>query len=154
MKKYITGILLVFILPLFSESKHILNLTDATFHREVLESKETVLVDFWAPWCSPCRILSPIIEDLAEENYLEMKFTKLNVQDNQRIAAAYGIRSIPTVGIFVGGKPVDGFIGLRKKEEILEIIKKHFKSSKKPAPAPEKQPVKEKSPAGDEKSGH
>lgn len=137
MNKFISGLMLLMILPLISETRYITDLTDATFQKEVLESEEAVLVDFWAPWCGPCRTLGPVIEQIAEENHLEMKFAKLNVDDHKQVAGAYGISSIPTVGIFVHGKPVDGFVGLRNKEEILDILKKHFRSAQK-----EETPVK------------
>ncbi len=128
MKKTLMSLTLITFLSLSAESKYITELSDENFGAEVLMSEQAVLVDFSAPWCGPCKTLGPIIEELAEENHLEMKFAKLNVDNNNKTAAAYGIRSIPTVGIFIGGKPVDGFVGLRNKEQIKEILKKYFKS--------------------------
>ncbi|HXK48842.1 MAG TPA: thioredoxin [Clostridiales bacterium] len=122
------SLLIITLLSFSAEIKYITELSDDNFEAEVLRSEQAVLVDFWAPWCGPCKTLGPIIEELAEENHLEMKFAKLNVDNNNKTAAAYGIRSIPTVGIFIGGKPVDGFVGLRNKEQIKEILKKHFRS--------------------------
>jgi len=127
MKKLLLSLMLITVLSLSSESKYITELSDENFEAEVLKSEQAVLVDFWAPWCGPCKTLGPIIEELAEENHLEMKFAKLNVDNNNKTAAAYGIRSIPTVGIFIDGKPVDGFVGLRNKDQIKEILKKYFK---------------------------
>ena len=114
-----------------AESKNITNVTDASFQKEVLESKVPVLVDFWAPWCGPCRTLGPIIEEIANENFSKMKFTKLNVDDNQKMAAKYGIRSIPMVAVFKDGKMVDSFVGLRKKPEVETILKKYYAEPKK-----------------------
>ncbi|HAQ61944.1 TPA: thioredoxin [Candidatus Delongbacteria bacterium] len=117
-----------------AETKNITNVTDADFQKEVLDSKVPVLVDFWAPWCGPCRTLGPIIEQVANENSTKMKFVKLNVDDNQKMAAKYGIRSIPTVSVFKDGKVVDGFVGLRSKAEIETILKKHYVTVKKAEP--------------------
>jgi thioredoxin 1 len=142
-KIILTTLLLVMILPLTAGNKKLTNLSDENFKKEVLDSNQIVLVDFWAPWCAPCKKLGPIIEELANKNDSNIKFTKLNVDNNQRIAGAYGIKSIPTVAIFKGGKPIDGFVGLRSKSEIESLLKKHMKikdtkievkSTKKPIP--------------------
>ncbi|NOR44446.1 MAG: thioredoxin [Candidatus Delongbacteria bacterium] len=116
--------------PLTAEGKNLTKLTDDNFKKEVLESDQIVLVDFWAPWCGPCKKLGPIIEELANEQHENFKFTKLNVDNSKKIASTYGIRSIPTVGIFKDGKPIDGFVGLRSKSEIETLLKKHLKENR------------------------
>lgn len=140
MKRIILSILLVTGLILSAESKLVTELTDANFNKEVVQNGQVVLVDFWAPWCGPCKMLGPIIEELAAEYKDEVKFTKLNVDNNPQTAGTFGIRSIPTVGMFINGKPVDGFVGLRNKEEIKEMIARNLMSLK------EKEDVKEKIP--------
>ncbi|MBN2789329.1 MAG: thioredoxin [Candidatus Delongbacteria bacterium] len=121
-----TTLILLFglILPLIAANKNLTILSDDNFKKEVLESEQIVLVDFWAPWCGPCKKLGPIIEELANENN-NIKFTKLNVDNSKKVAGSYGIRSIPTVAIFKDGKPIDGFVGLKSKSEIETILKKY-----------------------------
>lgn len=131
MKMTLITALLISAIAVFAEVKNITELSDSNFDKEVLLSEEIVLVDFWAPWCGPCKTLGPIIDELASEYHTKMKFTKLNVDNNRNTSAKFGIRSIPTVGIFIGGEPVDGFVGLRSKEQIKEIIEKHLKNSEK-----------------------
>jgi thioredoxin 2 len=103
------------------------DVTDQTFAREVLTSDTSVLVDCWAPWCAPCRTLSPIIDELASDYANGVKVVKLNVDENQITASQYGIRSIPTMLFFKEGKIVDRVTGTLPKEEIerhlLSIIK-------------------------------
>jgi thioredoxin 1 len=100
------------------------DVTDGTFEAEVLKSDKPVLVDFWAPWCGPCRMVSPLVEELAEEYGGKVKFLKLNTDDNVNTAATYGIRSIPTLLIFKGGQPVDQIIGFRPKGDLKRVIDK------------------------------
>lgn len=89
--------------------------TDANFEEEVLTAEQPVVVDFWAPWCGPCRVVNPIIEDLAGQHAGRVKFMKLNVDDNPATATRYNVLSIPTVILFERGEPQDTVIGARSK---------------------------------------
>jgi thioredoxin 1 len=102
-------------------------LNETNFVDEVLNSKVPVLVDFWAEWCGPCRMLSPVIEELAKQyDEQKIKIYKLNVDENPKIAAKYGIMAIPTVIIFKDGKPVEQITGVRNKKEYIEIIERYI----------------------------
>ncbi len=92
------------------------------FKQEVLESSIPVLVDFWASWCMPCRMLDPITEKLAEENQGKLKVCKLNTDENQNIAAQYGIQGIPTLIVFKEGKEVGRTVGVMSKEKLQEKL--------------------------------
>lgn len=106
-----------------ADSVHkVIQFTDANFAQGVLQSKVPVLVDFWAPWCAPCRNLSPIIEDLAAEYQDRVKAGKLNVDENPDAAARYGIRSIPAVLLFKDGEIVERFIGLQSRERYEQAL--------------------------------
>ena len=99
-----------------------LTLTDASFKREVLESDVPVLVDFWAPWCGPCRAMAPVIDELAEEFDGRAKIAKLSVDDNQQVSMEYGVRSIPTLLFFQGGQVVDQRVGVVSKGELVSKL--------------------------------
>ena len=96
--------------------------TDQTFQQDVLQSNTPVVVDFWAPWCGPCRMVSPTIEELAKEYEGKVSVGKMNVDENPEVAGQYGVMSIPTVMIFKGGKPVGQLVGAQGKESYKKAI--------------------------------
>ena len=103
-----------------------LEFNDNNFKEEVLNSDQPVLVDFWAAWCGPCKLLGPTIEELHKEMGDKVKIGKVNVDENQALAAAYGIMSIPTVIILKDGKIVEQFIGMQPKGVYVDALNKHM----------------------------
>lgn len=96
--------------------------TDGNFESEVLQADGPVLVDFWAPWCGPCRMIAPMIDELSQENGDSVKIGKVNVDENGATAQAYGVSSIPMLAIFKGGEVVNSFIGVQPKPKIQEAL--------------------------------
>ncbi|MCL2145329.1 MAG: thioredoxin [Endomicrobia bacterium] len=99
-----------------------INLTEANFTEEVLGSDKLVVVDFWAPWCGPCKMLSPIIEELAKEYEGKAKICKINTDENMSIASKYQITSIPCIILFKGGNAVQKIVGFKPKNDIKKVI--------------------------------
>ncbi|MEB3300824.1 MAG: thioredoxin [Cyanobacteriota bacterium] len=100
--------------------------TDASFEQDVLNSDVPVLVDFWAPWCGPCRMVAPIVDEIAKEFDGKLKVFKLNTDENPNVASQYGIRSIPTLMIFKGGAKVDTVVGAVPKTTLSGTIAKYL----------------------------
>jgi thioredoxin 1 len=101
----------------------ILNVSDQSFKAEV-EATGTVLVDFWAPWCGPCKMIAPILEELDKE-LTDLKIAKLNVDDNPESASRFGVMSIPTLIVFKDGQPVDKVVGFQSKEALKSVVSRH-----------------------------
>lgn len=106
-----------------SKNVHIVN--QQNFEAEVLKADKPVLVDFWAAWCGPCRMVSPVIDQLADEYEGKLKIAKVNVDENPELAGKYDIMSIPSVFLFQNGSKVDGVIGARPKQVFDDMIKKY-----------------------------
>jgi thioredoxin 1 len=102
------------------------SVTDETFEQEVIQSNVPVLVDFWAPWCGPCRMVAPVVEDVATQFEGQVKVVKLDTDQNPNVASQYGIRSIPTLMIFKGGQKVDMVVGAVPKSTIASTLEKHL----------------------------
>ena len=96
----------------------VITVTDASFASEVLKSPSLVLVDFWAPWCGPCKMIAPVLDDLANHNTSNAKITKINIDDEPQTADTYGVRSIPTLMLFKDGEAVDTKVGIQSKGQI------------------------------------
>ncbi len=102
----------------------IVKITDDTFKNEI--SNGLVLVDFWAPWCGPCKMIAPVLEEINEEMGDQVKIAKLNVDDNQVTTAEYGVMSIPTLLVFKDGEVVEKVIGFQPKENLVEVLSNHL----------------------------
>ncbi|MGM0568198.1 MAG: thioredoxin [Elusimicrobiota bacterium] len=102
-----------------------IEVNDSNFEQEVLKSEKPVLVDFWAQWCGPCKMLSPVIDEIAEDNSQNLKVCKVNVDESRSSASNYGIMSIPTLVLFRDGKEIERIVGALPKEKIEEKISAH-----------------------------
>lgn len=102
----------------------VLNVTGKDFEKEVIKSDLPVLVDFWAEWCGPCKMVGPIIEEISEEFKSKLKVAKVNVDDAQDLASNYQVMSIPTLILFKGGEPVEQIVGAVSKDQLVEKINK------------------------------
>lgn len=100
----------------------VIELTDATFDQEMGSNPGMTVVDFWAPWCGPCRMVAPVIQELAEEMEGEVRFAKVNVDENPEIAQRFQVRSIPTIGFFMGREPVSAVVGAYPKAALKQVI--------------------------------
>ena len=103
-----------------------ITLNDSNFEAEVLKSDKPVLVDFWAPWCGPCQMMGPLVEELATELEGKAKVAKLNVDESQVTAGKYKVMSIPTFLVFKGGEVVDQMVGGVQKDKLKEMVEKHI----------------------------
>jgi thioredoxin 1 len=106
-------------------SEHVRTVSDSSFEKEVLQSEKPILVDFWAEWCAPCRMLAPTIDAIAEQFGEAAGVVKVNVDDNTATAQRYGIKGIPTLILFSAGKEVERVVGATSKESISRMIQKH-----------------------------
>lgn len=105
---------------------NVAEITDANFEQEVLQSDQPVLVDFWAPWCGPCRQIAPMIDELSTANRGSVKVAKVNIDDNPQAPSQYGVTSIPTLMLFKGGQVVETFIGVQPKQRLQDALNKHI----------------------------
>jgi thioredoxin 1 len=105
-------------------SKDTVTVTDATFKTDVLEASTPVLVDFWATWCAPCRAIAPALEELATQYKGQVRIAKVDVDENNEVAQQFGIRSIPTLLLFKGGKVVEQLVGAQPKAKLEDSLKK------------------------------
>lgn len=103
-----------------------IQVTDATFEEKVLNAEKPTLVDFWAEWCGPCKMIAPVLEEIAGELDGQLVVSKLNVDENPDTSMAYGVMSIPTLLVFKGGEPVDRIVGFQQKPQLMKRLQAHL----------------------------
>lgn len=103
-----------------------LEINDTIYQKEVIDAEKPVLVDFWAPWCGPCRIVGPVLAEIADEEDARIKVVKVNVDENQQYAGQLGVFNIPTMVLYKGGQPVEKIVGALPKQQILDRISPHL----------------------------
>jgi thioredoxin 1 len=103
-------------------SEHVTSLTESTFDEEIAGASEPLLVDFWAEWCGPCKIVAPVLDEIADENAGKIRIAKLNVDDNPGIAQRFGVMSIPTMIVFKDGEPAKRMVGAKGKGQLLQEL--------------------------------
>ncbi len=105
-----------------------LEITDSMYQAEVIDASTPVLVDFWAPWCGPCRTVGPILEEIASEQAQNLKIVKVNIDEQQQYAGKLGVFSIPTMILYKDGQPIDKIVGAMPKQVLLDRLSKHIDS--------------------------
>ena len=110
-------------------AQHPVTVTDASFDADVLKAEGPVLVDFWAPWCGPCRMVAPVLDQISDELGSQITIAKVNVDENQGIAGSLGIMSIPTLMLYKDGKPVEVIVGFQPKPKLMAKIQPHLGAS-------------------------
>lgn len=103
-----------------------LEINDTVYQKEVIDADKPVLVDFWAPWCGPCRIVGPVLAEIADEQDARVKIVKVNVDENQQYAGQLGVFNIPTMVLYKDGQPVEKIVGALPKQQILDRIEPHL----------------------------
>lgn len=104
----------------------IIEVSDASFDQDVLKSEQPFLIDFWAPWCGPCKAIAPIVESLSAEFNGKLRVGKMNIDNNGATPSRYGVRGIPTLLLFKGGQVKEQVVGYKSKEELTDIVKNHL----------------------------
>jgi thioredoxin 1 len=137
MKKGVLGLLSITLigmaLALPVKANTVAEVTEKTLKEEIASSDIPVLVDFWAPWCNPCRRIAPVVNEIAEQYEDQIKVVKVNVDENPSVDTQYKLRSIPTLMIFKGGKSVNKVVGIVSKTELAKILEKYLQPSTRPA---------------------